>query len=61
MTFEATLGEQLTMIASTNIFYIAIDYFGYYKNTNMKVAASNINTVLKYTSCYLNSGFLVSA
>ena len=56
MTFEATLGEQLTMIASTNIFYITID-----KNTNMKVAASNINTVLKYISCCLNSGFLVSA
>ena len=40
MTFGTTLGEQLKITASANIFYIVIDY----KNkTNMKVAASNIN------------------
>ena len=39
MTFATTL--DLEMAASDNIFYIVIDY----KNkTNMKVAASNINT-----------------
>ena len=40
MTFGTTLGEHLTMAASANKFYIAIDY----KNkTDMKVAPSNIN------------------
>ena len=35
-----TLGEHLTMTASTNMFYIGIDY----KNKiNMKAPASNIN------------------
>ena len=39
-TFGTTLGEQLPMTASANMFYIAIDY----KNkTNMKLAASNLN------------------
>ena len=38
--FKTTLGEHLTITASTNMFYIAIDY----KNKlNMKIAASNIN------------------
>ena len=40
MTFGITLGEQVTMAASANTFYITIDY----KNkTNMKVATSKIN------------------
>ena len=40
MTLGTTLREHLTMAASANMFYIAIDY----KNkSNMKVAASNIN------------------
>ena len=40
MTFGATLGEHLTIAASANMFYIAIDY----KNkTYMKIEASNIN------------------
>ena len=40
MTFRMTLEEQLTIVASASMFYIAIDY----KNKpNMKVAASNIN------------------
>ena len=40
MTFGATLEERLTMAASANMFYIAIDY----KNKiHMKVAGSNIN------------------
>ena len=40
MTFGMILVEHLTMAASTNMFYFAIDY----KNEpNMKVAASNIN------------------
>ena len=39
MAFETTLGEHLTMAASTDMFYIANDY----KNKpNNKVAASNI-------------------
>ena len=39
MAFGTTLGEHLTMAASTDMFYIAIDY----KNKpNNKVAASNI-------------------
>ena len=40
MTFRTTLGEYLTMAASANMFYIAIDYNN---KANMKVAASNIN------------------
>ena len=56
MTFGTTSGEQLTMAASANIFYVTIDY----KNkTNLKVAASNIN--IKQISCFLNSRFLVIA
>ena len=43
----------LTMAASANMFYIAIDYEN---ELNMKVAASNVNI-----SCFLNSEFLVSA
>ena len=40
MTFGKALGEHLTMAASADMFYIAINY----KNkTNMKVAASNTN------------------
>ena len=55
MTFGTTLKEH-TMVASANMFYIAI---GYKNKTNMKVAASNIN--IKIRQCFLNSGFLVSA
>ena len=40
MTFEMTLEEHLTMAASANIFYFAIDYEN---ELNMKVAASNVN------------------
>ena len=39
MTFGMTLGEQLTMAATADMFYIAIIY---QNKTNMKVAASNI-------------------
>ena len=39
MTFGTTLGKQLTLAASANMFYVAIAY----KNKNMKVVASNIN------------------
>ena len=35
-----TLAEQLTMAASANMFYFAIDYEN---EPNMKVAASNVN------------------
>ena len=38
--FERTLGEHVTMIASANMFYIAI---GYKNKASMKVAASNTN------------------
>ena len=55
MTFGTTLKEH-TMVASANMFYIAI---GYKNKTNMKVAASKIN--IKIRQCFLNSGFLVSA
>ena len=40
MTFGMTLEEHLTMAASANIFYFAIDYEN---EPNMKVGASNIN------------------
>ena len=40
MTFGMTLAEQLTMAASANMFYFAIDYEN---EPNMKVAASNVN------------------
>ena len=40
MTFGMTLAEHLTMAASANMFYLAIDYGN---ETNRKVAASNIN------------------
>ena len=40
MTFGATLREHRTMVASANMFYIAI---GYKNKANMKVAVSNIN------------------
>ena len=40
MTFGMTLAEQLTMAASASRFYIVIDYEN---ETNMKVAASNVN------------------
>ena len=40
MTFGMTLAEHLTMAASANMFYFAIDYEN---ELNMKVAASNIN------------------
>ena len=48
-----TLVEHLTIAASANMFYFAIDYEN---ELNMKVAASNVNI-----SCFLNSEFLVSA
>ena len=38
MTFGMTLAEYLTMAASANMFYFAIDYEN---ELNMKVAASN--------------------
>ena len=40
MTFEVTLAEHLTMAASANMFYFAIDYEN---KPNVKVAASNVN------------------
>ena len=40
MTFGMTSAEHLTMAASANLFYFAIDYEN---KLNMKVAASNIN------------------
>ena len=40
MTFEMTLAEHLTMAASANMFYFAIDYEN---KPNVKVAASNVN------------------
>ena len=40
MTFGMTLAKHLTMAASANMFYFAIDYEN---EPNMKVAASNIN------------------
>ena len=40
MTLGVTLGENLTMVASANTFYSAIDYMN---KTSMKVAASNVN------------------
>ena len=39
-TFGMTLAEHLTMAASANRFYIAINYEN---ELNMKVAASNVN------------------
>ena len=56
MTFGMTLAEHLTMAASANMFYFAIDYE---IKLNMKVAASN--ETLKYISCFLNSCPRVSA
>ena len=40
MTFGKTLVEHLTMAASANMFYFAIDYEN---KPNMKMAADNIN------------------
>ena len=40
MTFGMSLAEYLTMVASANMFYFAIDYEN---EPNMKVAASNVN------------------
>ena len=40
MTFGITLAEHLTKAASVNMFYFTIDYEN---ETNMKVAASNVN------------------
>ena len=40
MTFGMTLAEQLRMIASASMFYIAIDYEN---EPNVKVVASNVN------------------
>ena len=57
MTLGMTLAEHLTMAASANMFYFAIDYEN---EPNMKVAASNVNNN-KYISCVLKNGFLVSA
>ena len=39
MTFGMTLTEHLTMAASANMFYFAVDYEN---EPNMKVAASNV-------------------
>ena len=40
MTFGMTLVEHLTITASANMFYFAIDYEN---EPNMKVATSNVN------------------
>ena len=40
MTFGMTSAEHVTMAASANMFYFAIDYEN---ELNMKVAASNVN------------------
>ena len=40
MTFGMTLAEHLTIAASANMFYFAIDYGN---EQNMKVAANNVN------------------
>ena len=40
MTFGMTSAEHVTMAASANMFYFAIDYEN---ERNMKVAASNVN------------------
>ena len=56
MTFGMTLAEHLTMDASANMFYFAINYEN---EPNMKVAASNVN--IKIHQLFLNSRFLVSA
>ena len=40
MTFGMTLGERVKMTTSASLFYVATDYE---IETNMKVAASNIN------------------
>ena len=52
MTFGGTLVEHLTMAASANIFYIAID------NKNKTNIATSIKQKLKYISRFQNSGFL---
>ena len=56
MTFGVTLAGHLTMAASANMFYLAIDYEN---ELNMKVATSNVN--IKIHQLFLNSRFLVSA
>ena len=50
-----TLAEHLTMAASANMFYFAIDYEN---ESSMKTATSNVNIEIHQL---LNSGFLVSA
>ena len=40
MTFGMTLGERVKITTSASLFYVATDYE---IETNMKVAASNIN------------------
>ena len=52
-----TLAEHLMMAASANMFYFAIDYEN---EPNMKVATSDVNIKI-HISCFLNSGFFVSA
>ena len=54
MTFGMILVEHLTMAASANMFYFAINYEN---EINMEVAASNVN--IKIHQLFLNSGFLV--
>ena len=43
MTFGMTLAEHLTMAASANMFYFAVDQ----NEPNMKVAASNVKKTYK--------------
>ena len=49
MTFGMSLAEYLTMAASANMFYFAIDYEN---EPNMKVAASNVN--IKINQLFFN-------
>ena len=56
MAFGMTLAEHLTMAASANMFYFAIDYES---ELNMKVAASNAN--IKIHQLFFKQRILVSA
>ena len=56
MTFGMTLAEPLTMAASANMFYFAVNYNN---ELNMKVAASNVN--IKIHQLLFKQQFFVSA
>ena len=53
MTFGMALAEHLTMAASANMFYFAIDYEN---EPNMKVTASNVN--IKINQLFFKKGIL---